>query len=140
MIDNKTKFIKEQVSLFVFVVIVSLYFFIDGYHALVPLLFIVDYIVFLCVYHWHRSAIPYPLNVYKYIQKRYKYYDKKEGGYCAELYDDEVFDDAMKKFKLDYETIYNLYFEGSNEFVVKGKIDADKVREKKRKKLGKRGD
>ena len=54
-----------------------------------------------------------PKTIYKWIQKRYEYYDKKENQYCGEKYTSQVFKDAEKHFKLPFEQINELYNQGA---------------------------
>lgn len=54
-----------------------------------------------------------PKTIYKWIQKRYEYYDKKENKYCGEKYTPQVLEDAEKHFKLPLEQINELYNQGA---------------------------
>lgn len=77
---------------------------------------------------------PKPINIYKWIQKRYDYYDNKEGKICGEKYTDLIFYEAVNCFGIHRIDVDRLYYKGMNEYINKNQNKADKIREKKRKK------
>lgn len=77
---------------------------------------------------------PKPLTVYKWIEHRYKYYDKKEGRNCGEKFTDLIYYEASRWFNISEKRINTLRYEGMQQYIDKSQKKADKIRKKKRKK------
>lgn len=79
-----------------------------------------------------------PIKVYKWVQKRYNYYDEIEGHYVGDMYVDKVLVEASKKFKLAPDEIEKVYNIGMNEFLEIGQKKSERIQNKKRKYGGSR--
>ncbi len=77
---------------------------------------------------------PPPLDVYKWIQKKYDFYDKREGGECGEKYTELIFEMASIAFDESSDVINRLYYEGMKKWLDKGQKRAERIKRRKRRK------
>lgn len=72
------------------------------------------------------------LKLHQYIQNRYDHYDSIAGRYCGEKFTDGVFEDAMRRFKIEtLEECEKMDWDGMVELNEINKGKADKIRAKK---------